>query len=261
MISRLKISPGLAFGALLACAGCGGDGIALSTETDEPLYRDGQQMEKQGRTQEALADYLKVIVKRGDVAPESHLEAGLIYLEHTGDPIEAIHHFRKYLEQEPNSRQAASVRGLINTAELNFARSLPGKPLENPTVAADPSQRLRLENETQKSELAALRAGDPPLPTTTHPATSPVTAAGSSSPIALAPLPAGNPPPAKPAAVPASPSGRTHTVAKGDSLFSLAQKYYGSGSSAKVQEIVAANHDQLPSASSPLKIGMVLKIP
>ena len=31
--------------------------VAVAVETDEPLYREGQQLEKQGRTQEALVSY------------------------------------------------------------------------------------------------------------------------------------------------------------------------------------------------------------
>ena len=62
-------------------------------------------------------------------------------------------------------------------------------------------------------------------------------------------LPRGAPPPA----------GRHHTVARGDTLFSLAQKYYGNRS--KWRDIFAANRGVLASENSPLKIGMDLKIP
>ncbi|HTU03826.1 MAG TPA: hypothetical protein VMG58_18470, partial [Candidatus Sulfotelmatobacter sp.] len=59
--------------ALLALAtgpGCGGDAPSLSSEMDDSNYRDGQQLERQGRWDEALAAYLKVIDRRGDGAPE-----------------------------------------------------------------------------------------------------------------------------------------------------------------------------------------------
>jgi hypothetical protein len=157
--SHLKISGFFALISLLAATGCGGDNFALSAETDEPFYREGQQLERQGRAREALVDYLKVIAKRGDSAPESHLEAGLIYLEQVGDPIAAIYHFRKYLDLEPHSRQASEVAGLIDTAKLNFARTLPAKPLENPDirlVEGDELDRLRRENDELKAEIAAL---------------------------------------------------------------------------------------------------------
>lgn len=58
---------------------------------------------------------------------------------------------------------------------------------------------------------------------------------------------------------PASGGGRHHTVAKGDTLYSLAQRYYGNRS--RWREILAANKGVLPGESAPLKIGMDLKIP
>lgn len=57
----------------------------------------------------------------------------------------------------------------------------------------------------------------------------------------------------------ASASGRTHTVSGGDSLWSLAEKYYGKGY--KVDRIVSANPKMLSDKNTVLKIGWVLVIP
>jgi tetratricopeptide (TPR) repeat protein len=280
MTARLKIIGLLALAAVLGGAGCGRDGYQATAETDEANYREGQQLNRQGRTQEALAAYLKVIAQRGDQAPESHLEVGLIYLEHIRDPIAAIYYFRKYLELEPNSRQAVFVRGLVDTAKREFARTLPGQPLENSSARlgqADDFERLQRENEDLRAELAELRAGG--APPAAHVAGGDAGAAAPSlfvAPAAPAPAPAdeGKPPitpapidtgaPAAPegAAPPAAgqePAARLHTVVKGDTLYSLAQKYYGNRS--KWRDILAANSDQLPKAATPLKIGMQLHIP
>ena len=270
-------------------AGCGGDATSLASEMDDSSYRDGQQMERQGRWDEALADYLKVIDRRGDSAPESNLDAGLIYLNHIKDPIFAIYHFRKYLELEPNSKQAVYVRGLIDAAKREFARALPGQPLESQTEhlgVEEQVERLQRENDALKAENAALRAGAPvPIlhssaidgASITPPQSPPddTPAAAALSPISLAPSDQGdkgttsaitdapqdetpapaNPPPSNPAPA----AARHHTVAKGDTLFSLALKYYGNRS--KWRDIFAANRDLLQSEKSPLKIGMELKIP
>src|SRR5271154_5804899 len=149
---------------LAAGPGCGGDSTSLASEMDDSNYRDGQQMERQGRWDEALADYLKVIDRRGDSAPESNLDAGLIYLNHIKDPIFSIYHFRKYLELEPNSKQAVYVRGLVDAAKREFARALPGQPLESQTEhlgVEEQVERLQRENDDLRAENAALRAGGP----------------------------------------------------------------------------------------------------
>jgi len=287
MHTRPKILATLALLALALGPGCGGENASLSSEMDDSYYRDGQQMERQGRWDEALSAYLKVIDRRGDAAPESNLDAGLIYLNHIKDPIFAIYHFRKYLELEPNSKQAVYVRGLIDAAKREFARALPGQPLESQTehmgVEAQ-LERLQRENDELKAENAALRAGVPvptvhssaiditaipsPQSLADAPAPAPVAAKEQAeSPISLAPADAGDrpalsdqqqaPEAARPAK--AAPAGRHHTVARGDTLFSLSQRYYGSRS--RWRDIYAANRDVLQSEKAPLKIGMDLKIP
>ncbi len=280
--------------ALLLAAGCDrGEGLTLSSETDEPEYRQGQQLSKQGRNQEALNAYLKVIARRDESAPESHLEAGLILLRHVKDPIAAIYHFRKYLELQPNARQAVYVRGLIDTAKREFARTLPAAPLESQAErleTQDQIDRLLRENDQLKAELAALHAGvaaappirtrgplEPaapaggPLISLTLPAAEPAaTPAADDSPITYAPVePAAEAPaamvrgplPAAPRAAPTKPAaagGHRHTVVKGDTLFSLAQRYYGSR--AKWRQLLDANRDVL-SGPDALRLGQELKIP
>src|SRR3954462_2366035 len=132
--------------SLLLGAGCGDrEGAALPAETDESYYIQGVQLKKQGRNPEALNAFLKVIEKRGErAAAESHLEAALIYLDQTKDPVEAYHHFRKYLELQPNSKEAVRVRGMVEAAKREFARSLPARPLD------DQSQKLQSEDAIEK---------------------------------------------------------------------------------------------------------------
>jgi nucleoid-associated protein YgaU len=240
-------------------------------------------MERQGRWEEALTDYLKVIDRRADAAPESNLDAGLIYLNHIKDPIFAIYHFRKYLELEPNSKQAVYVKGLIDAAKREFARALPGQPLESQTEhlgVEEQVARLQRENDELKSENEALRAGVPVA--SEHSSTIDIAAIPSPQSVAASPTPVPDPvsspislaPVDQPAAEPASPisdapqeptrpaptqGAKHHVVARGDTLFSLAQKFYGNRS--KWRDIYAANRDVLSSEKTPLKIGTDLKIP
>jgi tetratricopeptide (TPR) repeat protein len=293
---RLIVTLSLASLVLLGAAGCERrDGQIASSEADEPYYRQGQQLVKQGRNQEALSAYLKVIAKRGESAPESHLEAGLLYLQQIKDPLAAIYHFRKYLELQPNSPIYGKVRGLVDTAKLEFARTLPARPMESQAEKLemlDQLERLRRENEQLKAELVALRGGvsSPPVRSraTLDAASAPATANNGSlrpfiftqtapdtsvssepSPVTLAPetLSGESPPPlvqaAPPRSVPTKPTPpsnavRRHTVAKGDTLYNLAVRYYGE--KAKWRDIYAANRDVVPDPNA-LRLGVELKIP
>lgn len=143
--------------------GCGdSERFSYASEADEPNYREGTSLLKAGRRQEALTAFLKVIDKRRDDAPESHLEVGLLYAQHINDPLSAIYHFRKYLALRPNSPQAPLVRQRIDAAIRDFARTLPAQPLDsNQPQRVDlvaTLDRLKQENEALKQQLADARA-------------------------------------------------------------------------------------------------------
>jgi hypothetical protein len=274
------ISSLLLLGALFWIAGCERNpGGAVGAEADDAHYRRGQQMMRQGRNQEALVSYLKAIETRGDAAPDSHLEAGLLYMQHAKDPIAAIYHLRKYVELRPTARQAELVRGQIDAAKREFARTLPGNPMESKTQRLDmldQVERLQREVEQLKAELSVTRGGSPApinrlwIPTEATPAPPPVPilvqeAAVEESPITMAPLstrPAivelTSSAQASTTPVPAPAATRRHTVARGDTLFSLAQQYYGNR--AKWRDLYEANREQLPDANA-LRLGMELAIP
>lgn len=270
------------------------DTLPFAAEVDEPHYRRGTQLLRSGRAQEALEAFLKVVEKRGGEAPESHMECGILYLQHIKDPVAAIYHFRKYLALRPNSPQASRTRELIDTATKEFARTLPARPYEGQVKMLDMMEsveRLQKENYQLKEQIAQLRGL--PAPTrsaivTTAQANPPAgedsvqadadpePAAAPAIPIqATHPAPAAvqsptRPPvsavqnPVRPTVVaPTAPApaatGRVHTVQKGDSLFSISRQYYGNGG--RVNDIVAANRGVLSDRTSPLKIGMQLKLP
>lgn len=326
---RSRLFSWLVFAMMLVMVGCErSDTSVFTVEGDEPGYRRGKDLVKQGRNQEALNEFLKVIEKRGlDNAPESHLEAGILYQHHIKDPIAAIYHYRKFRELKPNSPQADLVRQRIDAAMRDFARSLPGQPLENQLDRLDMSDlasRLQRENDRLKAELAAARAGRPapaagegdtpaaedtpaetaqpaPRPSPAVATASPVQRAGvaddeeaGTSPVVaapptrpanpipqpqpqpfqsqpVAPRPAANTRPANSTAStarptqtpsnasrPASGSYRRHVITKGDTLYSLAQRYYGNR--ARWRDIYNANRDVMRSPDD-YKIGMELKIP
>lgn len=260
-----------ALAAALLLAGCGGDSGELGPETDEPLYQQGQQQEKQGRPQEALNSFLKLIAKRGEQAPEAHLEAGILELEEMKNPLEAIHHFRMYLQLQPNSRLAGQVRDQVARAEREFAATLPAPNWETGSSAPELQAKItRLENDNLQlqADNQALRAqlGAPRMPSVPTEVPAPVAArippeAASRTllvPVGPAPAPP-SPSPAPVAAAAARPGGRTHVVQAHDTLYKLAAQYYGSGK--RYKDIIAANPDKFRGGNTALKPGDVLRIP
>jgi LysM repeat protein len=295
-VRRFLLVAAALLSVMLLSAGCGDRGAQVAAETDDPYYVQGVQFKRQGRNPEALTSFLKLIDKRGERgAAESHLQAGEIYLNHIKEPVYAYYHFRKYLELQPNSGQAELVRGMVKAALREFAKTVPGRPLEEQSLrlqADEELSKMRKENEELRAELAVLRGGGaapvarqqrviplPPqsvsaAPVPTNPVLdSPITAAPVRAPSATAsPQPAtavtlpgvknsttasASRPPGATAKSP-SPStpsgGRTHTVVAKDTLFSLSKKY-----NVKMEDLAAANG--LPSLTSPLKLGSVLRIP
>ena len=255
---------------------------SFTAEVDEASFRRGKELLRQGRDQEALAAFLKVIEKRGEEAPESHLEVGLLYQEKIKDPIAAIYYYRKYNTLKPNSPQSDLVRGRIDAATREFARTLPAQPMENQlrrNDLLDVVERLQQENAELKNALAmsrtnARQAGSAPIGTVAdlnagvRPAINmnprPVVNGGEAvSPISSAPFepePTLAPPtrPGTAAAANAQAGNRSHTVVKGDTLYGLAQRYYNDRS--RWREIYTANRSRMRSESD-LQIGMELVIP
>lgn len=276
-------------------AGCSdNDRVKTATEIDEPAYREGQALLKTGRRQEALTAFLKVVDKRGDDAPESHLEIGMLYAQHINDPLSAIYHFKKYLALRPNSPQAPLIRQRIDAATRDFARTLPAQPLESQLQRVDlvaTLDKLKQENEALKQELADVKAGRGSLPSSGLPTAAAVAAPADSpassnfnfsvdaAPLptvrtrpAAPPTPARNQPvttartatptpvrttPAAPVTAPAA-ANRRHTVGPGDTLSKISQQYYGNRT--RVRDIFAANRNVMKSETD-LKPGMVLRIP
>lgn len=247
---RVKAWPWLvALGMVLLAACDGPAGGSVVQETEEKHYQRGQRLLREGRESEALGAFLKVIEKRPDAA-ESHLEVGILYQEHVGDPIASIYHLRRYLELEPTSREASKVAQMIETAKKDFARQLPGQPYDAAIDRLDLLEMLedvRKENEALKQQLATYR--------TAQSARAPTR---SSPPARVsAPAMAERPAAATPTLAPSS-SARAYTVESGDTLSRISSKVYGDP--ARWQDIFEANRDQLPSPHA-LKVGQSLRIP
>jgi LysM repeat protein len=196
-----------------------------------PDYQRARKAADLGDFRAAAGLYNRVI----QAAPEAarpHLELGLLYDEKIGDPIAAIYHYRQYLALRPDSDKKQTVADLIDHAQLTLSAKAPT------AAGVDTSEltRLQTENAVLRGRVAELEK------------------AAAAEPVAIPPSTVES------TAMPAveSVKSRTHVVQKGDTLQSLALRYYGTRSN--WEKIFAANRAILPSKDQ-LKVGQQLVIP
>ncbi len=236
---------------------CAPSGVEVVSETDEKQYQLGQDYKNQGRMEEALGAFLRVIDARR-ASPESHLEVGYIYLRTMKDPVRAIYHFDRYIQFKPQSPQATQVRQLIETAQKEFARQLPAQPYEGELDRIDLMdlvQSLKLENDSLKRDLMAANARVQQLENVLGQARR-STQVQTSAPVqiqAQAPQQTAAQRSPNPASVP-----RTYTVQSGDTLSAISKRFYGTPS--RWIDIYQANRDRMSSESA-LRVGQEIRIP
>ena len=244
--------------------GCAPGGVEVVSEVDEKQYQLAQDYKSQGRTEEALSAFLRVTEARR-VAPESHLEAGYIYLQTMKDPIRAIYHFDRYLQFKPQSPQAEQVEQLIETAEKEFARQLPAAPYQGELDRIDLMdlvKTLKQENDSLKRDLVAaeqrvdqLEQAIRKVRREPQPPSSRAPEAGVDSTAAATPARASGRAETQPDpdSVP-----RSYTVQSGDTLSTISSRFYGTPS--RWIDIYQANRDRISSENT-LRVGQKIRIP
>mgnify|MGYP002835316106 CR=1 FL=1 len=228
----------------IACSPQVGDTVR---EVDEKQYQLAQSYKAQGRIEEALSAFVRVIDARLDAA-ESHLEAGNIYLQSLKDPVRAIYHFDRFLQLNPKSAQAKQVRQLTESAQKEFVRQLPAEPFQGGLDRIDLMdliEHLKKENATLKQDLARAQQGLAALKSLGVEA---MTASSRGSPSSAQQTSSQN----------SSNGPQMHTVQSGDTLSTISQRYYGTPS--RYMDVYQANRDRLKTANA-LKIGQQLRIP
>jgi tetratricopeptide (TPR) repeat protein len=233
---------------LLGCA----RSVPLSDADEErnPYYQKAKKMCQSGDYQAAAGLYENALRADPQSAP-AHLELGLLYDEKLGDPIAAVYHYRQYLALRPDSDKRQLVQDFIERARLSLAAKLP----EAPTVDPNQVARLQSENAGLMQENITLRARVAELERAV--AARPSGAQDSAADIASSARVTQAAMVASSAVVDAS-KPKTHIVQKGDTLQSLALKYYGTRSA--WDKIYQANRNVLPSKDQ-LKIGQQLMLP
>jgi len=250
---KCRCAPGFLFVGvgvvILLGGGCGPSGASGGDPDRNAYFQKARKSEEQRDYQTAAGLYQRALETDPQLA-RAHLELGLLNDEKLGDPIAAIYHYRQYLALDPQTDKRQLVEDFIERAKLSLASKLPQ------SAVADPAELTRLQNQTVAlmQENAALRAriaemerGAAVAAATPAAAATPVVAAASASgTVSTASAPS------------ETYRTRTHLVQKGDTLQSLALKYYGTRSAwDKIYEVnrnVLASKDQL-------RIGQQLLIP
>ena len=208
----------------LMLAGCD----RMVTPRHTQITRDAEAKANQG-------DFLRAInlYEAGlDDSPrcaEVHYRLALLYDDKMNDPLNALHHFKRYLTLSPDGPHAKDVKNFMKRDEIALATSLSGDSVITRTEAA----RLRNENLNLRKEIEAHSAKWQNAPTKTQ----------SRDPKKSATRKA---------------SGRTYVVRPGDTLASISRKFYKS--SARWKEILEANKKSIDDPEK-LKVGQSLIIP
>lgn len=250
---------------LFSTMGC--NRISSTASLDEvhnPHFQKAKRLMEERDFKGAAESYEKALELTPRLAA-AHFELGLLSDEKLGDPIAAVYHYNRYLALRPNTDKRQLVEDFIQRAKLTIASKLPQSPI------VDPSDLSRLQNEkaavlqdnaalrNRVAELekaaAATQPAAPALPVAvTPPAAPPIRVAnqpdtGASTPVI---------PPSPPSSTGEAVKSRLHSVQKGDTLYSLALKYYGTRSA--WQKIYDANRTMVASKDI-LKVGQQLVIP
>lgn len=249
---------------MVLLAGCSERGVVqVLNEDEDPVFRRARDLYARGMENEALENFLKLIQKRNGNAPESHLDAGNIYLKHLHDPVSAIYHFKHYealikrSDREDAETRVALVQERIKSATKEFAMTFDAKVYKDPLERLkllDTIEALRSENEVLKRQLTDARTRLNAEVDTR------VASQQTLSPTQVRTLRADTSrlEPVRSAQNLSQQSQRTYTIKPGDSLYKISREVYGDGS--RWEEILNENRDVIPNQSS-LRIGATIRIP
>ncbi len=213
---------------LLACAS-----LALLPACDRMITPRNVQRIKDADASVAQGDYLQAIglyeatLDGTAASADIHYKLGLLYDDKLSDPLNALHHFKRYVSIAPEGAHAKEVREFIKRDETTLLTSLSGDSLVTRAEAA----RLKNENLALRRQIEERGAKKAVQETNAR-----ETPENQSS----------------------AHEKRTYVVAKGDTLFSISRKFYKSPS--RWKEILEANRSRVDSPSK-LSPGTTLTIP
>ncbi|HEX4667916.1 MAG TPA: LysM peptidoglycan-binding domain-containing protein [Chthoniobacterales bacterium] len=204
----------------------------MITPRQTQLSKDADAKTAEGSYAEAINLYERAL----DGTPASadiHYKLALIYDDKLKDPLNALHHFKRFLALESAGKRAQEVKGFMKRDELTLLTNLTGDSM----VPRAEVVRLRNENLALRKQIAERWAAKK-------------AAAAAEKIAAKSGKPNEN--------TKRSGKGRRYTVESGDTLASIARKFYNS--SAGWHRILEANSDTI-SKPADLKPGQELVIP
>lgn len=207
---------------------------SLFQDKSKRALQRAEKKRAEGSFAEAIAAYESALDGTPTTA-EIHYTLGLLYDEKMKDPVSALHHFQRYLVFAPKGRHAAEARGCIkeDQAKLNSMNS--GGAL----MTQKESARMKNENLSLRKQIVDTRGQVTDLKVQLR------AAQKEAKTHATAPR---QPP----------PGSKTYTVQAGDTLASIARKFYKS--SERWKDIQDANFHNLQGTVN-LKPGQELIIP
>ncbi|MGV3532731.1 MAG: LysM peptidoglycan-binding domain-containing protein [Chthoniobacteraceae bacterium] len=184
-----------------------------------------------GDYQGAITYYEASLDETADSA-DAHYRMASIYADKLRSPVDAMHHYGRYLRLAPNGPHAKEAKAYRKEGEQKLLVSLTkGNPITQQEAA-----KIRNENLELRNALATLRARKNATPP---------------------PLPKGVKK-GEQVQKPIPPGVRTHVVKSGETLGKIAEKYYRS--KARWKDIQDANFYALEGTAK-IKPGMTLYIP
>lgn len=206
----------------------------MITSRSVQVIKDAESKSADGNYLRAITLYESALDGSAKSA-EIHYRLALLYDDKTHDPLNALHHFKRYLTLAPSGPHASEVRNFMKKDELELATNLSGDSVVSRTEAA----RLKNENLTLRKEVEDQRAR-------LHGATTEKASAD------------GHDKQTSTASMKSTGAARTYVVRDGDTLASISRKFYKS--SAKWKKIRDANRNVVDDPGK-LKAGQTLTIP
>ncbi len=219
----------LGLGLVLSAGGCD----RMVTPRHAQVIKDAESKTADGNYLRAITLYESALdgsAKSADI----HYRLALLYDDKMHDPLNALHHFKRYLTLAPSGPHATEVKNFMKKDELELGTTLSGDSVVSRAEAA----RLKNENLTLRKEIEEHRA---------RLQSAPAAKATGDAPDIKTPSAA-----KKPGRAP-----RTYVVRDGDTLASISRQFYKSSSQWK--KIRAANQDI--DDPGKLKPGQTLTIP